>query len=836
MATRLGFARLLTPAYHPPMEAGLTRLPCRMLRELASMMGMFQRGCLIAVVVMLLASAVSAQQDDALRVRALEAIMRAQQFLVSQQAADGSWPQDGHDIGATSLVLMSLFYSGMTTADPPVERAIAYLRASPVPDNTYDVSLMAMALALTDENRSRGKLTSLKNWLIDAQHGAGHPASGTWGYQRHDNWWDNSNTQFAILGLREAAQAGVDVPRDVWQRTQDHFLKFKHGTADAGGSVQWFYSEGQPQPKGSMQVAGISSLMITSSMLLDDSHVAPSGEINCCGAIDDDIYRTIEAGFRWLGNPGTFSIRANPAFGAQWHLYYLYGLERAGRFTGRRFLGSGNDLFDWYRMGVRHLVDIQNPQQGSWFDPTSQEHPVIGTALALLFLAKGNSPVLINKLKYGDDAGELYGRGWNRHPRDAANLTDAIAARERWPKLLSWQVADLNIAAREQDGAALLQAKVQLLTGDGPLDAISDAEMELLRDYINQGGFLFAVNTCGGKSFDDGVRDLVKRMFPTGEFKLERLPPTHDVYRSENVFLATDGAEVPELWGVDIGCRTAIIYSPVDHACRWNMWMRNDPPKRMLEVKTQIKRSMDIAVNVIAYATGRELLDALTESERLANTGADDQRRGRLEIARLRHNGGWDTAPQALRHLQRALETVGIEALPIAPNLAATDPELFDHPILYMHGRKNFRLTDAELAQLRLYLDQGGFVMADACCGATQFDESFRALVDALFGRELEPIPLDHELYQSPLAHDIREVRRRLPIEGRPGAALQSEYTTGPPILEGIADDRGRYLIVYSKYDLSCALERQATVNCAGYSSEDAARIATNIITYALSQ
>jgi hypothetical protein len=575
--------------------------------------------------------------------------------------------------------------------------------------------------------------------------------------------------------------------------------------------------------------------MICAAMLDDDRNVK-GGEIDCCAPVDDTAHKTVEAAFRWLGK--NFSVKDNPGDSSHtaWHLYYLYGLERAGRFTGRRFVGPPESPKDWYRMGVRKLVELQNVGDGSWTDPTNGNQPAVGTALALMFVAKGNSPVLINKLRYGDPQGQLYGRGWNRQPRDVSNLTDYVSTRPRWPRLMSWQIVDLGVAAREKDGAALLQAKIQLLTGDGPLNTITDAEVDLLREYIHQGGFLLAVNTCGGNEFDAAFRALIKRMFPEGDHKLEKLPPTHDVYRSETPLLAAEGGEAMELWGVDFGCRTAVMYAPYDHCCRWNKWMHIDPPKRELNVKAQISRSMALGVNIIAYATGRELLDALTEPERLADVDSDANRRSRLEIARLRHSGGWDTAPSALRHLQLALGHVGVQTTPAAPNLAATDPSLPDYPLLYMHGRKNFQFSDAEIAALRNYLDQGGFLFADACCGEKQFDQSFRTLIRELYNRDLEAIPLEHVLFQSELGHDIREVRRRLPLEGRPGEALQAEYRLGPPILEGISDRRGRYLVVYSKYDLSCALERQATVNCAGYASEDAARIATNIVLYALSQ
>ncbi len=42
--------------------------------------------------------------------------------------------------------------------------------------------------------------------------------------------------------------------------------------------------------------------------------------------------------------------------------------------------------------------------------------------------------------------------------------------------------------------------------------------------------------------------------------------------------------------------------------------------------------------------------------------------------------------------------------------------------------------------------------------------------------------------------------------------------------------------MIYSKYDLSCAIERQGSVACAGYEYHDAVRIFVNVIRYALLQ
>jgi hypothetical protein len=78
-------------------------------------------------------------------------------------------------------------------------------------------------------------------------------------------------------------------------------------------------------------------------------------------------------------------------------------------------------------------------------------------------------------------------------------------------------------------------------------------------------------------------------------------------------------------------------------------------------------------------------------------------------------------------------------------------------------------------------------------------------------------------------------VKRRIPESGNPNDPLDSTFKEGEPYLEGI-ELNGRYCVIYSKYDLSCALERQASVACAGYEHTDAVKIAVNVIRYALLQ
>ena len=129
-----------------------------------------------------------------------------------------------------------------------------------------------------------------------------------------------------------------------------------------------------------------------------------------------------------------------------------------------------------------------------------------------------------------------------------------------------------------------------------------------------------------------------------------------------------------------------------------------------------------------------------------------------------------------------------------------------------------------------------GVLFADACCGSTQFDRSFRDLMRQLFPeQELKTIPADHELYSATTGHEIREVTRRRLIASEQNAALTMQTEKGSPLLEGIEID-GRYTVIYSRHDISCALEHQASLSCDGYVEADAARLAVNVVLYSMLQ
>lgn len=784
----------------------------------------------LAVLCGLLLAGVPVRADDLSAEKVLQSIERGKNFLGSKQRADGSWVSshgDHHKPGVSALAVLALINAGMTVDDPAVRKGLKYLRSLGPNDvtQTYDISLLIMALAAAkDGQRDNGRIALWAEKLEKGQIKTGGNA-GIWQYHvvnaLIDTGGDRSNGQFAVLGLRAAAESGYQVDRRTWELVDRHW----RGVQNSDGGWGYTGAANRSPSSGSMTVAGISTLTITSEMLREEEDdLNPDGSPNCCGEEEPD--KNLDLAFRWMAR--RFAVGTNPGSGG-WLLYYLYGLERAGRLSGRRFFGD----HDWYREGAEFLV---KNTRGDWHLGRGLDgDPVVGTSFALLFLSKGLSPVLINKLRFPTDENDLddiQSDNWNQHANDVRNLTQLITGLPKWPKLMTWQVVDMNKATRDGGVADLMQAPVLFIAGkDAP--AFTEQQIVMLRDYVDNGGFIFAVACCEG-DFDAGFRKLVRDIYPDGEAQLKPLSPDHPIFIAQ---YPLQGADV-RLEGVDFGCRTAIVYSPDDIACLWDKWALQDPPDREAAAKAMITRATRIGVNVIAYATGRELQNKLDRAELEIEEGVQDKiERGFLQVAKIRHTGRWDAAPRALHNLLTALNrTVGLAASTKQRNLPPGDPNIFRYPLLYMHGRSSFGLVRQEREQLKKYLERGGVLFADSCCADRRFDASFRDLMAEMFpDKPFQQIPAEHELFTEKTLFDVSRVKRRIPTAGGPDAALDSQIRTGQPFLEGIEID-GRFAVIYSKYDISCALERQASVACAGYVPEDAEKIALNIILYALLQ
>lgn len=72
-------------------------------------------------------------------------------------------------------------------------------------------------------------------------------------------------------------------------------------------------------------------------------------------------------------------------------------------------------------------------------------------------------------------------------------------------------------------------------------------------------------------------------------------------------------------------------------------------------------------------------------------------------------------------------------------------------PILSISGYEALQFTDDEKRKLQEYVNRGGTILAEACCGGKKFDQSFRALLAELWpDAELMELPKTHPIYNNP--------------------------------------------------------------------------------------
>ncbi|MDZ4819242.1 MAG: DUF4159 domain-containing protein, partial [Planctomycetota bacterium] len=197
-------------------------------------------------------------------------------------------------------------------------------------------------------------------------------------------------------------------------------------------------------------------------------------------------------------------------------------------------------------------------------------------------------------------------------------------------------------------------------------------------------------------------------------------------------------------------------------------------------------------------------------------------------------------APGALPGLLRAIEReTKVKVVAPPEPIEIISGKLFDNHLVFMHGRTNFRLTPAERVQLRNYLseERGGTLLVDSICASRGFTDSLRRELAEIFPEnKLEPIPKNHEMFTKQFGgFDLSTVSRRIPRARAAGDRAEAEIQRGPPELEGIKiGASGRYAVIFSRYDLSCALEKHDSLECEGYIRDDAERIAINAMLYSL--
>ena len=121
---------------------------------------------------------------------------------------------------------------------------------------------------------------------------------------------------------------------------------------------------------------------------------------------------------------------------------------------------------------------------------------------------------------------------------------------------------------------------------------------------------------------------------------------------------------------------------------------------------------------------------------------------GAFQIARLKYNGGsdWYNDPSSEVNLLNFIKektNMNVKAEYTFVDISSDD--IFSYPFLFITGHGNIVFSDGDVARLRTYLENGGFLYVDDDYG---LDKAFRREIKKVFpAKPLTELPFDYGLY-----------------------------------------------------------------------------------------
>jgi len=282
--------------------------------------------------------------------------------------------------------------------DDPVLREMAESLASRCRDgfqptlrggqDNYEAACAAMALAACEPGRYSDELKVVAKYLLGKQQ-----LNGAWNYDGRPGG-DSSMTQFALLGLWEASNAGGGpIPKEVWDRAAIWLTTrqcadggFTYHPTEPGPGVE------QPAATHTMTVGSLGGLYLCRDLLRSRPR-STQGVLRPVG--DDEqvekytpqvrpeaITNAIDLATLWVKRNLTFNKARGEgdAGGGRWFYYYLYGFERFATLADFTQINDRN----WYAEAAAVLLPRQQ-QNGSW---TGGHDEVVDTCFATLCLVR----------------------------------------------------------------------------------------------------------------------------------------------------------------------------------------------------------------------------------------------------------------------------------------------------------------------------------------------------------------------------------------------------------------------------------------------------------------
>jgi hypothetical protein len=203
--------------------------------------------------------------------------------------------------------------------------------------------------------------------------------------------------------------------------------------------------------------------------------------------------------------------------------------------------------------------------------------------------------------------------------------------------------------------------------------------------------------------------------------------------------------------------------------------------------------------------------------------------------------GGWSTdyPDSELNFSFRLQQLTSMKVDPHGKVLDLTDERLFDYPFIYMIEPGALSFEEAEVAALRKYLLNGGFLMVDDFWGEAEYANFYDEIKRVFPDREPIELDLSHPIFHC--VYDLKE-KPQLPSIGIAQAFRGTPVTwerddAKVPHYKAIFDDKGRIMVIIChNTDLGDGWEREGEDEWyfREFSEKKAYPMGINIVYYAM--
>ncbi len=357
-------------------------------------------------------------------------------------------------------------------------------------------------------------------------------------------------------------------------------------------------------------------------------------------------------------------------------------------------------------------------------------------------------PPLVAKIQYGRikevrrDGETIRYYDWNKDPGDV-------------PMLVNLANRALDVRYTHKRGPLKsfppdpARFPVYYFTGSDDF-SLSDQQVAHLREFLQRGGTVWGDACFGDPDFFGAFTREMGRVLPGREWRplSSDHPLYHCHYEIEEVEYTREVPEAdgtlgpPVVMGLDLGDRTAVLLSRYDLSCGWDGHIREGA------YSVHPEHARRLGVNMAAYALGTWELAAFQGTAKVFYE-AGEREGGEFVLAQARLTGNWDTQPNALANLLKAVASrTSTEVKFRRRAVDLTSSQLQQYPFLYLTGRQGFTLDEQQVRALRRFLTSGGFLLAAPSAGRREFNVAFRREIGRVLpNHSLDRLPPDHPVY-----------------------------------------------------------------------------------------